>query len=161
MILFESRSKSFGVMLVALVLSVFFLSLSADARLPVRGPTDWPSDVYKNGGKAPDAKGQRMFRSPAEAVNALIGAMSAYDEQKVTDILGSEGKKFVFAGNSAAEDRAACDRYVKAYHEKNRIMKVSRSEAVLKIGKDERSFPVPMEKVRGYWRFAGHSIIER
>lgn len=160
MILFESRSKSFGVMLVALVLSVFSLSLSADARLPVRGPTNWPSDVYKNGGKAPNAQGQRIFRSPAEAVNALIGAMSTYDEQKVTDILGPEGKKFIFSGESAAEDRAACDRYVKAYHEKNRIMKVSRSEAVLKIGKDERSFPVPMERAQGYWRFAGHSMVD-
>ncbi len=151
MISSKFRDQRMGLMLAALVLSVS-LSVSAVARLPVLGPTNWPKDSYK---KAPGARGQRIFHSPEGAAAALIGAMRIHDGQKLSDILGAEGKKIVFPVNSAAELRTVCDRVVRAYHERNRIMKVGSSEAVLKIGTDERTFPVSIERFHGYWRFSG------
>jgi hypothetical protein len=38
-------------------------------------------------------------------------------------------------------------------------VKVSGSQAVFKIGKAQRAFPVPLEKVRGYWRFGAQKNV--
>lgn len=135
-----------------LILSLFYLGASATA-VPL-GSNIWPSDAYKK-----DGKGQRIFRSPQDAVKALVGAMSTYDGKKLVEILGSEGQGKVFPGNSVAERRAVCDHFMKAYHEKHQIVKVGSSEAVLKIGNAQRAFPVALERVRGYWRFSGQKNV--
>ncbi|MDR3555807.1 MAG: DUF2950 family protein [Syntrophobacteraceae bacterium] len=152
----ESPGKRIGFILTTLVISIC-LSAAAVAGLPVLGPTNWPSHSYKKGGAAPGARGQRIFRSPADASRALIGAMSTYDRQKLSGILGSEGEKTVFPVNSGAERRAVCDRFVKAYHEKHHVMKLNSREAVLRLGKEEKAFPVSLERYHGYWRFSGHT----
>ena len=60
-------------------------------------------------------------------------------------VLGPKGKKLVFPGNGA-DKRAACERFLQAYREKNRIIRFSSKRAVLEIGNDDQPFPIPIEK---------------
>ena len=112
----------------------------------------WPSDVYK--------KSQNTYRTPEGAVKALVEAMSANDEKELLAILGPKGKKLIFPGDKA-DERAARERFVQAYQEKNRIIKVSSKRAVLEIGNQDRPFPIPIEKVDKHWHFsAKHGKVE-
>ena len=109
------------------------------------GATIWPSDAYK--------KEQNTYRTPEGAVKALIDALSANDEKKLLAVLGPKGKKLIFSGDEA-DQRAACERFVQAYQEKNRIIRVSSKKAVLEIGNEDQPFPIPIEKVGKHWRFS-------
>jgi hypothetical protein len=102
----NSWEKGFRLLPALLILS--FLSLGASATARPLGSNIWPSDAYKKAGK-----GQRIFRSPQDGVKALVGAMSTYDGKKLVEILGPEGQRRVFPGNSAAERRAVCDHFSK------------------------------------------------
>jgi|SRR5208282_388036 len=116
------------------------------------GATIWPSDVYK--------KNQNTYRTPEGAVKALVEAMSANDEKELLAILGPKGKKLIFPGDKV-DERAARERFVQAYQEKNRIIMVSSKRAVLEIGNEDRPFPIPIEKVDKHWHFsAKHGSVE-
>ncbi len=109
------------------------------------GATIWPSDAYK--------KEQNTYKAPEGAVKALIDALSANDEKKLSAVLGPKGTKLIFPGDEASK-RATCERFVRAYQEKNRIIRVSSKKAVLEIGTDDQPFPIPIEKVGKHWRFS-------
>jgi len=130
--------------LMTFLVSVWFCG-SVSARIGmISGPTIWPSDAYK--------KKQNTYRSPEGAVKALVEALSANDDEKLLAVLGPKGKNLIFSGE--ADERAARERFVQAYQEKNRIIKVSSKKAVLEIGNEDRPFPIPIEKVDKHWRFS-------
>ena len=131
--------------LMAFLIPVWFCG-SVSARVGgFYGATIWPSDAYK--------KEHKTYKSPEGAVRALIDALSANDEEKLLAVLGPKGKKLIFSGDKA-DVKAACERFVQAYKEKNRIIRVSSKKAVLEIGNDDQPFPVPIEKVGKHWRFS-------
>jgi hypothetical protein len=136
--------------LMAFVVSVWLCG-SVSAR-GYWGATIWPSDAYK--------KEQNTYMTPEGAVKALIEALSANDEKKLLAVLGPEGKKLIFPGDEA-DNRAACERFVQAYQEKNRIIRVSSKKAVLEMGNEDQPFPIPIEKVGKHWRFSSkHGGVE-
>ncbi len=139
--------------LMAFLVSVWFCG-SVSARMGGFGSaqTIWPSDAYK--------KEQTTFMTPEGAVSALIEALSANDEKKLLAVLGPKGKKLIFPGDKD-EQRAACERFVQAYQEKNRIIRVSSKKAVLEMGNEDQPFPIPIEKVDNHWRFSSkHGRVE-
>jgi hypothetical protein len=152
MLFFKTYRRRLCLLLVASVVSVWFCDAGSARMGGFYGATIWPSDVYK--------KNQSTFATPESAVRALVEALSSNDEKKLLAILGPKGKRLVFPG-SDVDNRAARERFVQAYQEKNRIIKVSRSKAVLEIGNEDRPFPLPIEKVDGNWRFsAKHGRVE-
>lgn len=128
--------------LMTFLVSVWFCDSASAFR---GGPVNWPSDVYK--------KTQNTYRSPEDAVAALVGALNANDEQKLVAIMGPTGKKLAFSGEEG-DQKAACERFVQAYQEKNRIIKVSSQEAVLEIGNEDRPFPIRIKKTGKHWHFS-------
>ena len=138
--------------LMAFLVSVWFCG-SVSARMGgFSGATIWPSDVYK--------KDQNLYKSPEGAVNALVEALSTNDEKKLLGIFGPEAKTLIFSGDEA-DDTAACERFIQAYQEKNRIVKISSKKAVLATGNEDRPFPLPIEKVDGRWSFSSkHGRVE-
>ena len=135
---------------IGLLVSAWFCnSVSARNIKAMRGPPVWTSGEHK--------KGQRIFRSPEGAARELIEAMSANDEKKLLDILGPQGKKIVFSGKDV-DEKAAGERFAQAYRDKNRIINVSRSRAVLEIGNNDEPFPLPIEKIDGHWRFSAKHV---
>ena len=94
---------------------------------------------------------QKNFASPEEASSALVGALKAGDAKATMDILGPGSKDIVQSGDAVA-DKAAGERFVKAYAEANKLEK-SADKAVLNVGKDGWPFPVPIVKDGTGWRF--------
>ncbi len=109
------------------------------------GPVIWPGDAYK--------KTQNTYRSPEDAVAALVGALNANDEEKLLAVMGPTAKKLAFSGEEGGQ-KAACERFAQAYQEKNRIIKVSSTEAVLEIGNEDRLFPIRIKKTGKSWHFS-------
>jgi len=103
---------------------------------------------------APDAlaaeRVQKTFVSPEEAVKALVAA--AGDAKAVLAVLGPEAKALINSGDAAA-DKVARERFLQAYTEANKLMRSGDDMALLVVGKDEWTFPIPIVKVAAGWRF--------
>src|SRR5688572_39225 len=76
---------------------------------------------------AADSK-QKAFGSPEEAVKALVAA--AGDAKAVLAVLGPEAKALINSGDAVA-DRAARERFLKAYGEASKLMKSGDDMALL------------------------------
>jgi hypothetical protein len=152
MLLFKKNRERHSVFLVGLAIGLMVWPISVWFCGSVSALIIWPSDAYK--------ETQNTYRSPEGAVKALVEAMSANDEKKLLAVLGPKGKKLIFSGDEA-DDTAACERFIQAYQEKNRIVKISSKKAVLATGNEDRPFPLPIEKVDGRWSFSSkHGRVE-
>ncbi len=94
---------------------------------------------------------QARFDSADEAVKAFIAAGRADDTSALLRILGPDGRSVISSGDRVS-DRQARQRFLAAYDEASKLAKVSELEVVLKVGKDEWPFPIPIVKDPGGWR---------
>jgi hypothetical protein len=110
------------------------------------------------------APAQKTFKSPDEAVNALIDAVKKNDTYALLAIFGPGSRGLVSSGDEVA-DRTASGQFVGHYDEKNRLEQVNKDKVVLHIGNDDWPFPIPIVKTGKIWRFdtkAGkHEILAR
>ena len=83
---------------------------------------------------AADAK-QKSFKSPGEAVKALVGAVKGNDTKELLTILGAAGKELIFSGDEVA-DKAGRDRFVKAYEEMNKLVSENDKRVILHVGNE-------------------------
>lgn len=95
---------------------------------------------------------QKAFASPEEAVKALMSAVKAHDIKSMLAILGPGSRDIVISGDATA-DKAARERFAKAYDEASKLDKAGDAKAVLSIGKDAWPFPIPVAKAEAGWRF--------
>jgi len=100
---------------------------------------------------AADAK-QKSFKSPEEAVNALVGAVKRNDTKELLAILGPAGKELIFSGDEVA-DKAGRDRFVKAYKEMNKLVSENDKKVILHVGNEEWPYPLPVVKKGDNWFF--------
>ena len=100
---------------------------------------------------AADAK-PKNFKSPEEAVKALIDAVRGDDTKELLVILGPAGKEIIFSGDEVA-DKTGRGRFIKAYEEMNRLAKENDKRIILHVGNDDWPFPIPIVKVSENWRF--------
>jgi hypothetical protein len=100
---------------------------------------------------AADAK-QKSFKSPEEAVKALVGAVKGNDTKELLMILGPAGKELIFSGDEVA-DRAGRDRFVKAYEEMNKLVSENDKRVILHVGNEEWPYPLPVVKKGENWFF--------
>jgi hypothetical protein len=98
------------------------------------------------------AAGPKLFTSPEEAVQALVAAARAGDAKGMITVLGPEAKDIVRSGD-AAIDKHARQRFVGAYDEANKIVRPNGSIALLVVGKDEWTMPIPIVKDAAGWHF--------
>jgi hypothetical protein len=102
-------------------------------------------------GYAAQAK-QKAFVSPEDAVKALINVLKAENMKELRAIFGPAGKDVLSSGD-AVEDRAGRERFIKAYEDKNTLIKNGDAKAVLQIGTEEWPFPIPIIKKDERWVF--------
>ena len=107
--------------------------------------------VLYQGATAADLK-QKMFKSPDEAVKALIESVRAKDKEELLAIFGPAGKEIISSGDEVA-DRKIGERFVKAYEEANKVVSESDTKMVLHVGKEDYPFPIPILKKGGIWFF--------
>jgi hypothetical protein len=100
---------------------------------------------------AADAK-QKSFKSPEEAVRALVGAVKGNDTNELLTILGPAGKELIFSGDEVA-DKAGRDRFVKAYEEMNKLVSENDKRVILHVGNEEWPYPIPVVKKGENWLF--------
>jgi len=110
------------------------------------------SALLVGAGSASAAAGAKAYGSADEAVKALVEAVRSQDAKAVIAVLGPEAKSLVNSGDAVA-DRAARERFVKAYDEANKLEPQGDAKAILSVGKDAWPFPIPVVKVGDAWRF--------
>ncbi|MGZ3569368.1 MAG: DUF2950 domain-containing protein [Thermodesulfobacteriota bacterium] len=95
---------------------------------------------------------QKSFQSPEEAGKALFEALRAGDTKELLVIFGPAGKEMISSGDEVA-DKAARDRFVKAYEATNKLEKETDKKVTLVIGNHDWPFPVPIVKKGETWVF--------
>jgi hypothetical protein len=96
--------------------------------------------------------GQKSFKSPEEAVKALIDATKGNDTKELMAIFGPAGKELVSSGDEVA-DQFRRDRFIKAYEAMNRLVSEVEKKVVLHVGNRDWPFPIPIVKDGENWFF--------
>lgn len=96
--------------------------------------------------------GHNSFKSPQEAVKALIEALRADDTKALYAIFGPDAKDILSTGDPV-QDKAGKEAFLAAYDAKNVLVMESNAKAVLQIGTDDWPFPVPIVKKSKKWFF--------
>jgi len=96
--------------------------------------------------------GQKTFKTPEAAVQALIKAAQAKDTQALLGLLGPVAKPIIDSGDPVA-DKNARDEFLAKYKAKNSLDKSVADKATLNVGEDEWPFPIPVVKKDGAWYF--------
>lgn len=106
-----------------------------------------PTATFADQGQA----SQTVFKSPEEAMKALVDAVQADDKQKMLNILGSEGKDAISSGDEVADmnNRA---KFVKSYQDKVNFVKEADRVSII-IGKDDYPMAIPLVKKGEGWVF--------
>jgi hypothetical protein len=107
--------------------------------------------VSYQSGAAADLK-QRTFKSPDEAVKAMIESVKAKDKKEVLAIFGPSGKEIISSGDEVA-DKEMGERFVKAYEEAGKLISEGDKRIVLHVGKEDYPFPIPIVKKGEVWFF--------
>lgn len=107
---------------------------------------------------------QKTFKSPEDAVNAMMAALKTKNRAALRAIFGAGSQGLVSSGDEAA-DNAASEQFVSRYEERNRLERVDTKTVILYIGNDEWPFPIPVVMTGNKWRFdtkAGkHEVLAR
>jgi hypothetical protein len=97
--------------------------------------------------------GQKTFRSPQEAAQALIDASAANDTAALLGIFGPGGRDIVQSGDAAA-DKEGREKFAAMAREKMEVkLDEDRDRATLIVGPDAWPMPVPIDLEKGQWRF--------
>ncbi len=108
--------------------------------------------IFGLGGISHAAAAQpKTFASAEEAVKALIAAAKSNDDKEMLAIFGPGAKELIFSGDAVADQQRRA-RFVKAYDEKNRLVKQG-EDMILVIGKEDWPFPIPVMKKGDSWVF--------
>jgi hypothetical protein len=102
---------------------------------------------------APAAFAQQDYKTPQDAVDALIATARSGDQKAALVVLGQDGEDIISSGDKVSDD-AVRARFVKSYDTKHQITMAGDSKAVLVIGDNDYPFPIPLEKNKnGTWSF--------
>jgi len=101
---------------------------------------------------ASPASAQQSFKSPQEAVDALVTAAKSRDRRAVLTVLGPDAADIVSSGDTVADD-AARARVLEAYDAKHEVVMEGADKAVLVIGSEDWPFPIPLLRKDDAWRF--------
>jgi len=95
---------------------------------------------------------QKSFKSPEEAVKALVGAVKGNDTKELLMIFGPEGKELISSGDKVA-DETGREHFIKAYEEMNKLVSENDTKVILHVGNGDWPFPIPVVKKGEYWLF--------
>lgn len=95
---------------------------------------------------------QKSFRSPEQAVSALVAAIRADDEKEMLAVLGPGSKEVISSGDSVA-DNAGRDKFIQSYDQKNFLEAKSDRTMILHTGSDDWPMPIPIVKKGSGWAF--------
>jgi DUF2950 family protein len=98
------------------------------------------------------ALAQQTYKTPQEAVDALVASAKSDDQKAALVVLGRDGEDIISSGDQVA-DNAARQRFVTSYEAKHQIDLDGDKKATLVIGDKDYPFPIPLVKKNGLWSF--------
>jgi hypothetical protein len=98
------------------------------------------------------ANAQQTFKTPEDAVGALVTATKDNWPKGVVAVLGRDGADIVSSGDKVA-DEAIRQKFLAAYDAKHQVTKEGDDKAAMIIGPDDFPFPIPLIRKAGAWRF--------
>lgn len=94
---------------------------------------------------------QERFKSPDDAAAALVKAVRSNDTRDMVFVLGRDGRDIVFSGDDVADEKARAA-FLIAYDLRHQIVKDG-NRAVLQVGPNDWSLPIPIVENAGSWQF--------
>jgi hypothetical protein len=96
---------------------------------------------------------QADYKTPQDAVDALVATAKSGDMKAALQVLGRDGEDIISSGDQVS-DEAVRARFVASYDAKHQITMDGDSKAVLVIGDNDYPFPIPLERNKdGSWSF--------
>jgi hypothetical protein len=98
------------------------------------------------------AAAQQTFPTPEKAAEAFVEALGTEhaDQARLTELLGDQWRSLIPQGGVQRSD---VDAFLKLYHEQHKIEKPSDRKAILSVGNDQWTLPIPLIKAGNGWRF--------
>lgn len=103
-------------------------------------------------GWSPPVFAQEQFKTPEEAVDALIGAAKSADQKAILGVLGPDGQAIVSSGDPVADSNVRTN-FIAAYDAKHAIELEGDGTRTLIVGNDDWPFPIPLVNKAGEWQF--------
>jgi hypothetical protein len=99
---------------------------------------------------------QQKFKTPEDAVSALVAAVRADNVRDMVMVLGPQGRDIVISGDDVA-DHTTRSAFLIAYDLKHQIVKQGEDRADLVIGANDWQLPIPLVQKGGVWQFDSES----
>lgn len=95
---------------------------------------------------------QQVFPTPEKAADAFVEALGTQhaDQKRLTELLGEEWHSFI---PREGVQRSDVDAFLQQYREQHTLEKTGDSKAVLSVGPDHWTLPIPLIKDKTGWRF--------
>jgi hypothetical protein len=98
------------------------------------------------------ALAQQVYKSPQDAVDALVATAKSGDQKATLAVLGRGGEDIISSGDQVS-DEAVRRRFVASYDAKHSV-EMHGDRAILVIGDNDYPFPIPMVRNQnGTWSF--------
>lgn len=101
---------------------------------------------------ATSAFAQERYKTPDEAVAALIAAAKSADRPALMRVLGPGSAEIVSSGDDVS-DASGRKRVLDAYDTKHQVVAEGADKAMLVIGNEDWPFPIPLVRKDGGWQF--------
>ncbi len=96
---------------------------------------------------------QQDYKTPQDAVDALVATGRSGDQKAALIVLGRGGEDIISSGDNVSDD-AVRQQFVASYDAKHAITMEGDSKAVLVIGDNDYPFPIPIARNKnGTWSF--------
>src|SRR3982751_662630 len=97
---------------------------------------------------------QKQFASAKEAADALVQAAAAFDQTALKEILGPDSDDII-SSEDPVQDKNQAAAFAKKAKEKTSIEMVKKNgeHAIVEVGTDAYSLPIPIVKQKGKWFF--------
>jgi hypothetical protein len=98
------------------------------------------------------ASAQQSFKSPEDAMTALVSATRDNWPKGVVAVLGSDGADIVSSGDKVADEEMR-QKFLAAYDARHAVKKQGDDKAVMIIGAEDFPFPIPLARKGAAWQF--------
>jgi Protein of unknown function (DUF2950) len=98
------------------------------------------------------ALAQERYRTPEEAVAALVEAVRSDALQQMMRVLGPGSDEIVLSGDPV-DDAATRRRFLDAFRAEHQIIPDGEDQAVLIVGEERFPFPIRLVRLNNTWRF--------
>jgi hypothetical protein len=94
----------------------------------------------------------QRYPSPDEAAKALLDAARSGDRNRIASLFGSRGAELLSSGDEVA-DKNNRETFAAMAQEKMAVEPAGEDRATVRVGNTDWSFPIPLVKDGGGWRF--------